>query len=94
MMFLHAIVAIVAGIAAHQLDPFIEGLHTDSENLKMMSRYGTGVLGNWPMFDLFLRFLGLDDAARRIANIAYLISFIFFGIGVFMGRVVRSVSPS
>jgi hypothetical protein len=92
MMFLHAIVAIIAGIAAHQTDPLIEGLHTDSATLKLLARYGTGVLGNWPMFDLFLRFLGLDEAARQLANIGYIISFIFFGIGVFTGRVVRSVS--
>lgn len=92
MMILHAIVAIIAGIAAHQTDPLIENLNTDSSTLRMMSRYGIGVIGNWPMFDLFMRFMGLSESDRRVANICYVISFTFFGVGVFIGRVVRSVS--
>ncbi len=91
-MFIQAIVAVIAGIAAHQTDPLIERLHTDSATLKLMSRYGVGVLGNWPMFDLCTRMLGLNEEQRRTANIGYIFSFIFFGIGVFIGRVVRSVS--
>lgn len=91
-MFIQAIVAIAAGIAAHQADPLIENLHTDSTTLKLLSRYGTGVLLNWPMFDLFLKMFGLDEATRRLANLSYILSFVFFGIGVFIGRVVRSVT--
>lgn len=90
-MFIQAIGAVIAGWLAHQLDPFIEGLHTDSALLRIMSRYGTGVLGNWPVFDLFLHALGLSEAERRKANVAFILSFVFFGIGVFIGRVVRSV---
>ena len=73
------------------LQAIIERLHTDSVTLRFMSRYGVGVVGNWPMFDLFLRAVGVSDEERHKANVAYLVSFVFFGIGVFLGRVVRSV---
>lgn len=91
-MFGQSIMAIVIGVGLHQTEPLIEKLNTDSETLKLMSRYSVGVLGNIPTFDLFMRLLGLDKKTRLMALIAYVLSFVFVGIGVFLGRVPRNLN--
>lgn len=91
-MFGQAIFAVVWGIFLHQSEPFILALHTNSEVMRLMSRYGVGVIGTAPVFDIFMKLLGLDKKTRLMAMVAYFLSFIFVGIGVFIGRVPRNLN--
>lgn len=82
------------GAMLHLSDFFIEAIRTDSAALKLFSRYGVGVLGNLPTFDLFLRYVGLDDKSRKLAHIAYVLSFVFLGIGVVVARTMRHIGAT
>lgn len=91
-MYGQTIFAVILGIVLHQTEPIILSLNTDSEMVRLLSRYGVGVIGTAPAFDLFMKMMGLDKKARLSALVAYFLGFIFVGIGVFLGRVPRNIN--
>ena len=90
-MFGQALATIVWRSGLHLTDFLIEAIRTDSGALKLFSRYGVGVLGNMPTFDLFLRYVGVEKRERKLALIAYVLSFVFLGIGIIVARAVRHI---
>lgn len=92
MSLIQAILAVAMGLGLHFVaDPIIRLIKTDSDALKLLSRYGTGVLGTWPVVKCFLRQTNLDEEDRKAASNTFLLSFIFVGIGVFVARAMRSM---
>lgn len=89
-MLAHAVATTILGIFLHQTEPLIESMNTDSESLRLMSRYGIGVLGNLPAFNWFMKYIGIDVKTRRLVALAYVVSFVFLGIGVFAARALQS----
>lgn len=92
-MFAHALATSILGIFLHQTEPLIESMDTTSDSLRLMSRYGVGVLGNLPAFNWFMKYVGIDAKTRRLVNLAYVVSFVFLGVGVFAARVLQSFPP-
>lgn len=90
----HAIATAILGIFLHQTEPLIVALKTNSDSLKLMSRYGIGVLGNIPSFNAFMKYVGIEAQTRRLVLVVYVVSFVFLGIGVFVARVLQSLDPS
>lgn len=85
-----ALLAIADGLFLHQWNRFIESLRT-SDTIKRLCRYALGVLGTWPMFVLFLKEQQNGHKYNVRESVAYVLSFVFVGIGVFVGYVIDSL---
>ena len=83
--------AIVAGVAAHQFRPMVEGLNTDSQTVKDLANYSIGFIAIGVVYECGLRVFGLSDNDRHKASAAFWLSGVFTGVGVFLGYVLDSV---
>lgn len=84
-----ALLAVANGLFLHQWNRVVNALRT-SDTIKRLCRYSIGVLGTWPIFIVFLKeqHNGVKYHVRESA--AYVLSFVFVGIGVFIGYVIDS----
>ena len=83
--------AIVAGVAAHQFRPMVEGLNTDSQTVKNLANYSIGFIAIGIVYECAIRLFALPDEARHKASAAFWLSGVFTGVGVFLGYVLDSV---
>lgn len=83
-MIAQLIVAIIAGIAAHQTKPFIEGLDTKSETVKNLSNYSVGYLTIGAVFEIFLMTTDIPRRDKWVVSAIFWLSGVFVGLGVFL----------
>lgn len=86
------IVAIIAGVAAHQAKPFIERLDTTSQTVRNLSNYSIGYLAIGAVFEIFMMTTDLPRRDKWVVSAVFWLSGVFVGLGVFLGYVIDSVT--
>lgn len=77
------IIAVMTGLALHQTERVIAHLDTGSVTIKRLCRYAIGILGTKPIYEAMKK----DEKTR---DQAFVLSFVFVGIGVLLGYVADS----
>jgi len=77
------IAVMAAGYALHQTSRVTKTL---PDGWNTLTDYAIGVMGVLPFFDITLKLLGFTDEQILKASMAYLATFVTFGVGVSWGR--------
>lgn len=77
---------IILGITAHQAERITRRM---PDGWQQMTNYGIGWLAVYPLFGFV--FKRITGSAYDRARIAYILSGVFFGVGVGIGRVIDAM---
>lgn len=83
------VIGIAWGLITHQAERITRRIPGGWQE---MTNYGIGVLCVFPFFNIVhARIPNMTSQPRQKAQIAYILSFVFFGVGVGIGRILDAL---